>query len=262
MKSASGIFNEICKKKYTHYGFVQKKATFIRVENDIIQSFSLKRSRYIPSMTIEFGVCPLCHPQPMYFDVGPFELEHYVVRKDIFNGVWMYNRYDEASIYECIEKMMGAFDIYVIPFFEQSVDCSTALRALALLEERRIEVRAQERSIFGLCKPANELNRKLFDSRYYYLSLKAKDISFAKEFLFHNISIAKNDLKLCDFPPYDKMETRRIRVVERLQRYTEHLEQLERENWSYFEELLANNESAMLTELSKNYPKLFKQDRG
>ena len=141
-------------------------------------------------------MCPLWHPQPMYFDAGPLELEDYVINENPLKAVWMYNPYDEDSITFCVEKMLKAFDIYVVPCFEYSKDSISTLHALALLEERRNEVRAQNRSILGLSKPENEPNGKLFDSRYYYLSLKAKDISFAKEFLVHNISIAKDDLKL------------------------------------------------------------------
>ena len=258
MKSINKIFTEICMHKYAHLGFIQKKTTFIRINNDLVQSFSLKKSSYVSSCTIEFGLCPLCHPQPIYFDVGPLNLEEYIVRNDLFKSVWMYNRQDEDEIYKCVENMMAAFDTYAIPLFEQSVDCGTALCALALLEKKRNETRAQERSIFRLDKPANELQRKLYDSRYYYLSLKAKDISFAKKFLNHNLLITKDDLYQCNFPPYNKMEDRKMRIIDNLQHYTEHLEQLESKNWSYFEDLLANNEAVMLTELSKSYPKLFK----
>lgn len=258
MKSVSRIFTDICNHKYAQLGFIQKRTTFIRIKGDIVQSFSLKKSCYVPSCTIEFGVCPLCHHLPIYFDGGPFDLEHFVVRAHPLETVWMYDPKDETSIYACLEDMIASFDACVIPLFEQSIDCSTTLRALALLEERRNEVRERERLIFGQDIPVGELDRKLFDSRYYYLSLKAKDVSFAKRFLQHWISLTEQDIAMCDVPPYNKMDGRKERTIESLRHYTEQLSQLENENWSYFEKRLANNESAMLTELSKNYPKLFK----
>ena len=91
MKSFKSIYNHICCSKYETQGFFRYKDkfydTFMRIKGDVLQGFSLIKSRGIPEYDVEFAVCPLCMPNAL-FCCGNYRLGNLIIENLIEGWDW------------------------------------------------------------------------------------------------------------------------------------------------------------------------------
>lgn len=259
MKIISGYFNRVCTQKYQPLGFSRSKSTFIRISGDVLQAFTLKCSRDVPSCSVEFGIFPLCLPQPILLDAGGYMLDEFIVEVHENNSGWTFDSCSDESMLNCIESISEAIDLHLLPFFEICSDCKSALPELVKLEELFDFNRQKKLYLsgdFDVAIPWQE--RSLFDSRKYYIALKAHNLSYAQRYLNHQINFFKNRLKSFDNPDFPRQpDVVKQRFGAKLALYSEHLEWLDSGNFSYFDDLLKSNENEMLKYLAKKYPKIF-----
>lgn len=258
MKSVSSYYHQVCKQKYQPLGFLRSKSIYARIKGDVIQAFSLKRSQQVPTCTVEFGIFPLCLPQPFFLQAGGYELDQFVVEQYFRYGGWRFDPNSEESMKECVESMSGAMDLYLLPFFEKCSDCKSALSECIKLEElfeqNRLSV-LQLRGTSDCAMPWEE--RSLFDGRKYYMALKSHNLSYAQRYLEHKVDYHDRSLKEFHAPNAPKQPES---VIEKFaaarDSYAELLERLDSGDFAYFDDLLNSNEIQTREFLAVNYPKI------
>ena len=263
MMTLTRKFNQICAQKYQPLGFIRSKSTFARIVGDVIQSFSLKFYRGAPVCTVEFQISPLCLPQPFYLEGGIYELDQFIVDQQIGGHGWMYNRHSDESINNCVELLSNAIDLYLLPFFEMCTDCETALAGCMKLEEALDCNRRKRLQLMGeadLAAPWQE--RSLFDYRKFYMALKSRNLSYACQYLKHQVDYCKIRLEALDKPNSPKQpDGVRERFLAKLTKDSAQLQWLESGDLGKFEDLVNSNESQMREFLASNYPKIPKGDK-
>lgn len=258
MKTISRNFNHICTQKYQALSFSRSKSTFARISGDVLQAFSLKYTRGVPTCSVEFGIFPLCLPQPIFLDSGGYALDEFIVELHEGNSGWTFDSGSDKSMKNCIESLSNAIDLYLLPLFETCSDCQSALPELIKLEElfdRNRQKRLQLRGDSDLAIPWQE--RSLFDSRKYYMALKSRNLSYAYQYINHQVNFYKTRLEAFDNPDSPRQpDIVRERFLTKLATYSEQLEWLDSGDFSYFDDLLNANEKQMNEFLSTKYPKI------
>ena len=259
MTTISRCYSRICTQKYRAIGFFKRRTTFARIRGDVIQTFSLKLSRRVPACSIEFGVFPLCLPQPIFLDAGGYALDEFIIEKHEDIGEWTFDHSSDKSMIYCIESLSKTIDLYLLPFFDVCDDCNSALPELIKLEELfdgNRQTRLQLRGDFD--SALNWQERSLFDSRKYFMALKSRNLSYAYQYLNYQINFCKMKLEALDNPNASiQPDIVRERFSIRLAMHLEHLERLQSGKLGYFDALLNANENQMKKFLSTQYPKIF-----
>lgn len=258
MKTISRYYNHVCTQKYQPLGFSRSKSTFVRKSGDVLQAFTLKCSRGVSTCSVEFGIFPLCLPQPIFLDAGGYALDEFIVELHNESSGWIFDSSSDESMMNCIESISEAIDLYLQPFFETCSDCKSALPELVKLEEL-FDLNRQKklhlRGDFDSAVPWQE--RSLFDSRKYYMALKARNLSYAQQYLNHQVNFYKTRLKSFDKPNSPSQpDVVRQRFLAKLASCSEHLEWLDSGDFSYFDNLLKSNENQTLKYLADKYPKI------
>jgi hypothetical protein len=212
---------------------------------------------------VDFGIFPLCLPQPIFLDAGGYELEKFIVEPYENNSGWPFDSYSDESLLNCIKSITGAIDLYLLPVFEICSDCKSALPELIKLEELFDFNRIKKLHLSGDFDAAvSWQERSLFDYRKYYMALKARDLSYAQRYLEHQVNFYINRLKSFDNPNSPKQpDVVREGILARQAWYAEHLERLDSGDFSYFDDLLKSNESKMLKYLADKYPRVLRTVR-
>ncbi|MBE6944247.1 MAG: hypothetical protein E7453_08370 [Ruminococcaceae bacterium] len=249
-------FNQVCTKKYVPLGFFRKKTTYIRLSGNVLQSFSLKHFKGRPYCSVDFGVTPLCLPQPFFLDVGPYSLNKF----NVPISEWPYDAKSAESILQCVESVSETIDLHMLPFFEMCCDCRSALPELIKLEELFDRNRIETLRLLGGYDSAAPLEeRSLCDYRKYYMALKANDFSYARRYLEFQIDLHKKSLKEFDNPNYPKQPPSvKEGFLRKLHLHTSHLEHLNSGDVRFFSDMLAANEQETYRFLATNYPKILK----
>jgi hypothetical protein len=258
MKTISRYFNQSYSKKLQSLGFSRSKSTFVRIRGDVLQAFTLKHSRNIPTCSVDFGIFPLCLPQPVFLDAGGYMLDEFIV--GLYEGSlgWIFDANSDDSMMNCIESISEALDLYLLPFFETCCNCNIALPELIKLEElfdynrqKRLQLRGDSDSAVPLQE------RSLFDSRKYYMALKARNLPYAQQYLNYQIGFYKTRLISFDKPNSPRQpDVVKERFTAKLALYLEQLERLESGDFTFFDDLLNSNENQMLELLSAKFPKI------
>ncbi len=258
MKTMARYYNHVCTQKYQSLGFSRTKSIFARTSGDVLQAFSLKRSQYAPTCSVEFGIFPLCLPQPIFLDAGGYELDKFIVELHAKSSGWTFDSSSDESMMNCIESISEAIDLYLLPFFESCSDCKSALPELVKLEEL-FEINRQKalHLIDEVDSAVPWQERSLFDYRKYYMALKARNLSYAQQYLNHQVNFYTTTLKSFDKPNSVRQpDVVRRRFLAKLAFYSEHLERLNSGDFSYFDDLLKSNENQMLKYLADKYPQI------
>jgi len=258
MKTISKYYNCVCTQKYKPLGFSRSKSTFVRTSGDVLQAFTLKCSRDVPTCSVEFGIFPLCLPQPIFLDAGGYELDEFIVELHTESSGWRFDPSSDESMMNCIESISEAIDLHLLPFFEACSDCKAALPELVKLEELFDLNRQKALRLMGdVDSAAPWQERSLFDYRKYYMALKARNLSYAQQYLNHQVNFCKTSLKSFDEPNSPRQpDVVRQRFLAKLASCSEHLERLDSGDFSYFDNLLKSNENQMLKYLEDKYPKI------
>lgn len=258
MKTISRCFNHICTQKYQSLGFSRSKSTFARINGDMLQAFTLKYSRSVPICSVDFGIFPLCLPQPIFLDAGGYALDEFIVELHERSSGWTFDASSEESMMNCIESITKAIDLYLLPFFETCSDCKSALPELIKLEElfdRNRQKTLYLRGDSDCAVPWQE--RSLFDSRKYFMALKSHNLSYAKRYLQHQVNFCERELKSFNNVNSPRQpDIVRERFSAKLALYSEQLEWLDSEDFGYFDDLLNSNEDQMKQFLAAQYPKI------
>lgn len=252
MNKISRYFSRVCTDKYRPYGFFKRKSTFVRLKGDVLHTFTLKRFQNVPLCSVDFGIFPLCLPQPIFLEAGGYDLSHLIKEQtEDFWGVtfhgWKFDNAVDDSIKNCVESISKAIDLYLLPLFEKCQDCKASLSELISLEEVLDNNRKIRLSLIGekdLAIPWQE--RSLFDPRKYYMAMKTKNFSYMYQYLNFKIDFCAKRLKYFD----SSNSTNQPHSVKEgfsatLALYTTQLEQLRSGKFDYFEELLKCNEQQM-----------------
>ena len=252
MKKISKYFNHICTQKYSSLGFSKNKSAFIRMRGDILQTFALKCSHMAPTCSVTFGILPLCSPQPVYFDEGQYALNNFII--EVYDG-WIFDSDSYESVMKCVESILQAIDLYLMPLFERCYDCKTSLPELIKLDElfdRNRQTILRLKGDSDLADPWHE--RSLFDSRKYYMSLKAHDWSYARKYLNFKVDFYKKRIKSFDSPDSPKQPKSVIeRFLAGLSLHLKLLESLESEDFAPFDEMIRLNEIQMYKLLGRKF---------
>lgn len=120
-------YKQKCKQEFGQYGFKAYRNNHYRVVNDVFQSFSLHRSVSGLDATVEFGIVPL----GVDYDLDKSFVNPYHLKQFENRGGWFeYNRNSSASISACINEMIGYIKTYLMPLFEQAIDCQSAYEVM------------------------------------------------------------------------------------------------------------------------------------
>lgn len=255
MKTISGCFNRICKKKYSSLGFYRcsslglyrSNPTFVRISNDVIQAFALKRYSYGSRCSVEFGIFPLCLPQPVFFFAGGYMLDQFIVELYEKNSGWIFDVNSDDSITDCVNSISQAIDSYLIPFFDACVDCKSSLSGLIKLEEILEKNRQQVLQLMGISDSAVPWQeRSLFDYRKFFMALKLHDFGYARQYLNYQVEFCENKIRSFNIPNSSKQP---ISVIEgfqaQLSLHLKYLELIEAGDFAFFDEMLLDNETQM-----------------
>ena len=259
MKTITKFYNKFCSAKYQPINFVRYKSLFIRLNGEILQVFNLKQSRNASACNVEFGIFPLCLPQPIFLDAGRYELDAFLT--ELRSG-WSFDSNSEESMMDCVKSISKAIDMYLLPFFEKCYDCESALSELIKLEELFDCNRQKRLHLMGEYDSAAPWQeRSLFDYRKYYMALKSRNLSYAEQYLNYQVNFHKNELKYFNNPNSPNQPETVIRRFEaKLSLVSEQLERLLSGDFGYFDDLIKSNESEMLLYLADKYPKVCPTD--
>lgn len=263
MKSVLRCYNHICNQKYRSHGFAKSKQTFARIRGDILHAFTLKASPNEPICTVDFGIFPLCMPEPLFIEAGGYVLDAFQVEQHTINSGWKYDPNSYESVVDCIDAISQALDQYLLPFFDACSDCGSALREVLKLEEEFDRNRQKVLSIRNdsdFATPWQE--RTLFDSRKYYMALKSHNISYAQHYLYYQIDFCEKKLDSFNSSNSPKQpEIVKKRFSSKLSLHKEHLARLETGDDVYFDELLQMNEVQTREFISTRYPQIRTNER-
>ena len=180
----SKMWDHIFTPKYQPQGFSKCKLSFARIKGDILQVFSLKQRQNPLAYTIDFGIFPLCASLPVFLDCGGYDMRAFRVELLANGSGWVFDSKSNESKKQCLETISQTIDSYLIPLFDRCSDCKTTLFELIKLEEL-FDLNRQEALYYlgdsDCAIPQNE--RSVFDSRKYFMALKAHDYSYAHSFL-------------------------------------------------------------------------------
>ncbi len=226
-----------CKEEFSNIGFQRKKNSFVRVENDVIQFFSLKHLRGVYSCSIEFESAPFCCGKPSLLGTGgTFRIEWFegVDR----NGEWEYDPHDENSVNKCIEDLILSIKKHIIPFFEK-----TTTPAEVFDETHLIEIGLTKDDREQLTKTNNYSKYRQIniftDPDRYYISLKTKNYDFAKWYLENIIKIAERAYEETkDILTDSNKKERKAFII----RCKSEIKKLELNEFDYFDEIVESKE--------------------
>lgn len=266
MKSISRCFNKICTEKYEPLGFSKSRTmssknqfVFFRINEDVVQAFTLKRSHGVPICTVEFGILPLCRSAPVYLDEGGYELDTFMVEQHAKYSGWRFDPKVDESVVNCVNSMSEAIDLYLLPLFNRCCNCAEALLELVKLEELFEKNRIETLRLWGDTDHATLTwqERSLFDDRKYYMALKSHDLAYARQYLLFQVSYRKKALERFDSPDSPRQpDSVKERLSANLVRDIEQLKRVESADFDYFDCLLSFNEDKTLKFLADQYPRI------
>lgn len=112
MKTISGYYNDICTKKYQSLGFFRNRLVYARIIGDVLQAFTLRCSRGASTCSVEFGIFPLCMPQPIFLDAGGYTLDEFFAELPNGSSGWTFDPGSKERMISCVEFISKAIDLY------------------------------------------------------------------------------------------------------------------------------------------------------
>ena len=235
-----------CKTLFAQYGFKKKNKAFSRVTNDVMQNFVLEKLKSGRTCRVEFAVIPLClRIEKEYISGGvyshnlrKFESSHFVKWDE-----WEYDPKSEESMDVCINEIIRYLTSYLIPFFERTSSCETALPELIKLEKLFHHNRKESLRISGIEDRAYPSpGFRLSDSVKYYISLKTGDFEFAlksrKALLQQNVD-SYNSM----FEKGYLTEEEQARREKSITKLRDEINRIENKDVSYIRRIIIENEA-------------------
>lgn len=257
-------YNQICQQEYSKLGFVRYKRTFARIIGETVQSFSLITFPARSVCSIGFAIQPLCRGPSLYLCQDSYRLDNFFYDENILRyGGWHIKGYTEESISDCIYSMLSVINMHIMPLFSKATNCRTALCEMLKLERKLDVLRKQYLEGIGCEDRATPwFHRALFDDNKYYMALKSNNMTYARLYLENMIDSTQKkvecSLRLAN-PSEDNSSFYHSfvdRGKQKLNKLQDILNHLCAQDMSFFDSLIAINESNNISYLSKVCPQL------
>ena len=242
-----------CMIEFSKYGFKQKKQTFVRVVNDVMQNFAIERLRSGRVCRINFSVIPLCLRIEKEYILGGvysrelrrFETAHETM---VWDG-WEYDPKSKVSSNACVDEIVRYLKQYLIPLFERANCCKTALSEIIAVDQLFYNNHLASKKINGIKGTAGfDAGLNLLDGTKYYMALKNGDYDFALE--------CRKALLNQNFEAYNSMNERGYLTEEDKQRREKRImvlklevEKVSKHDESYIQKVIIENEAYSLNNL-------------
>lgn len=249
MITVDSAIHNLLKPLATQYGFKKKRNLYIRLVNDMVQVFDLKKM-YGAKCSIEFSCMPLCAGHKVFwgtFDIDMFESPARQ-QGDLFisDDRFIYSKDDEASIYKVADTIYYLSKEYMFPLFENSAD-SKSFFDLWIEYETQLTKRitSDPQSVQESLEYALSLNYQL-----HAIALKNHDYEFAMKHINWKLDSYEKSFRRYDFDPEsDKGQ----RTIENHRKYSALKEWVENEENAKIDALVAENENTSLQALKEKY---------
>lgn len=166
------------------YGFIRRKNVFIRVINDVCQTFHLEFSNTRDrgqACRIGFCILPLCgglKAEEVMRGIGRYYLSRFEPGDAIEFCGWQYTKKWDCEE-ECIAEIIRFLTCYLIPLFQQADSCKTALGEMCNIDKRFEKNRQILLAKTGEKDMAKGASLSEVDESNYFMALKNRDFRFA-----------------------------------------------------------------------------------
>lgn len=239
-------YRTTCEQIVLQHNFTRKKNVFIRVINDVCQSFymeRLSRGAYKKTCRIGFSILPLCqklNAQQIEGGIGLYYLRQFEINDKAELDGWCYELTSE-SISVCIDEIARYLEVHLIPLFERANCTASAFNELLDLEklfnENRIACLRLNGSTDFL---GSNTWLNLLDSAKYYMALKNKNYDYAKAsrkaLLQQNLASYENAKEFLS-------EESLVERMDSILRLKEEISFLDSKDTRFFQHLIEVNES-------------------
>ena len=256
MLTVPSLFRKYCDSKYLPLGFIRHKNTYARMQNGMLQTFTLQRFSRSKWYTVCFGIVPLCN-LILDLDIGHYELDEFYDDITIYGYGWAPDSISIDANRNCAAKITHAIDENLLPLFAECIDAPKALAALLKIEEKFDNNRKSFLHQVGsddCAEPWQE--RSLFDDNKYWLAIKCRDYAYVKRCLSHQIKdceILISEIESGNDPQPASVYTNAIAECESLRK---RLRKLDNADYAFFEEMAETQEKQTLSWLRDTYPRL------
>lgn len=245
MITVDSAVHNLLKPLTTQYGFKKKRNVYIRLVNDMVQVFNLKKM-YGCKCSIEFDSFPLCAGNTVFFgthDIDMFEEIKYFEKQD---KRFIYFKDDESSIYRVAEELFNVAKKYLFPYFE-STDNSKSHFDTWVNPKTNLYMRRYDDS------PNADDALESFCSWNYQLhaiALKNHNYSFAIKHIICKIDSYEETFQKYDFDPESDNGKWDIEIYHK---YVTLKEWVENEDNAKIDAFVAENEDISLQALKVKY---------
>ena len=231
-------------------GFSKHKMVYIRVINDVCQSFyieKLHRGSKVRLCRVGFSVLPLAQrisKEQIESGVGLYYLRKFERQDGESSEGWVY-KLEDGSIDSCAGEISRYIADYLLPFFNRASDTKTALSELIALEELFYKNRTFYQNL-----SSHDISEELglLDGTKYCLALKNKNFDYAKRCA---IAILNQNVKAYesakDYLSFESIFERKQAIC-RLRCDIEHIES---RDYNYFCRVFSENEDFSRCSLKK-----------
>lgn len=236
-----------CEMKVSQYGFNRKKNIFVRLVNDVLQTFYIEKlgiHSYERAARVGFSVIPLCQrieTEQVLDGFGVYYLRNFEISTLTEGNGWRYKSIPE-DIDACVKEILMYTNKYLLPFFERANSCKAALSEVLALEKIFNNNRLESLKLCNIADrldPNVELN--LLDSKKYFMALKSGDYDFAlksrKALLEQNMT-AYHSAQTNSYMTSKKLHEQE----EMLGKLQDEIQHLEEKDWNYFKTMIVDNE--------------------
>lgn len=256
MPTVTSVFRKYCDSKYFTLGFERHKNTYVRIQNGILQTFTLHKSYRSKWYTVCFGIVPLCNPI-LDLDIGHYELDKFYDDITIYDYGWAPDSVSIDANRDCAAKITHAIDKFLLPLFAECTDAQTTLASLLkveeILDENRKSVLRQEGSD-DCAVPWQE--DSLFDSNKYWLALKCRNYSYAKRYLSHQIKDYEELISEIEGGTDTQPASVYTNAIAECENSRKLLMKLDNGEYAFFEKIVEEQERQTLSLLRNKYPRL------
>ena len=250
----SSLFQTSCEQAVLPYHFIRKKNAFIRVVNDVCQTFYIERLGRGPGThvcRIGFCVLPLCQKldaETIEKGVGLYYLRKFELSGEEELDGWRYTSTQEDAS-RCANEIIRYLNQYLIPFFERANCAERAFDELISLEalfeaNRQLYLRLagiEDLACAGVgfsVLDGTKCDMALKNGNYAYVKMKWQALLQQNQQAYEN---AKSFLS-------ERLLSERM---DRIQRLENELSLLAAEKFSYFQQLIEENESYSRQQLKR-----------
>lgn len=256
MDKVKQSIKKLCDSNCQLYGFRCFNGTYARIKNDMLQSFSIIKTRGQDLYNVYFGIVPLCN-KILSLDMHIYSLDQFYDDTNIYSYGWSP---DMTGIEACTQRIIMAIEKYLLPLFLKCNNCKEALNELIAIEtifesNRNIVLQREQRSDCA----EHQWFSSMFDPNKYCLAMKARDYNYMQQHLklklsFYNKRIYDIKNGVSNQPDIVYQNLIRDREETRI-----HLLKLEEHDAFYFDQLIASQELKTTVFLKERYPKLFEE---